>query len=132
MEERLKNLKKAMDQTAFKKLAFTTEHEQNIRKQLQPLPLKQLLLSMLIEAKSGIELTQLLHVRGIEQIVDNEGSVYALLHEAEQQGWLKVSWVQGMKYYQLTKLGKNQLQQDSVHVKQSIKDRIFGVRMHVE
>ncbi|MER2127044.1 helix-turn-helix transcriptional regulator [Solibacillus sp. FSL H8-0523] len=132
MEECLKNLKKAMDQTAFKKLAFTTEHEQNIRKQLQPLPLKQLLLSMLIEAKSGIELTQLLHVRGIEQIVDNEGSVYALLHEAEQQGWLKVSWVQGMKYYQLTKLGKNQLQQDSVHVKQSIKDRILGVRMHVE
>ncbi|MER1959136.1 MAG: helix-turn-helix transcriptional regulator [Solibacillus sp.] len=132
MEERLKNLKKAMNQTAFKKLAFTTEHEQNIRKQLQPLPLKQLLLSMLIEAKSGIELTQLLHVRGIEQIVDNEGSVYALLHEAEQQGWLKVSWVQGMKYYQLTKLGKNQLQQDSVHVKQSIKDRILGVRMHVE
>lgn len=132
MEERLKNLKKAMNQTAFKKLAFTTEHEQNIRKQLQPLPLKQLLLSMLIEAKSGIELTQLLHVRGIEQIVDNEGSVYALLHEAEQQGWLKVSWVQGMKYYQLTKLGKNQLQQDSVHVKQSIKDRILGVHMHVE
>ena len=28
MEERLKNLKKAVDETAFKKLAFTSGHQQ--------------------------------------------------------------------------------------------------------
>lgn len=132
MEQRLKNLKKAVDQTAFKKLEFTNAHQQQIRKQMQVLPLKQTILSMLLEAKSGVELTQQLHVRGVEQIVDNEGLIYSILHEAEQQEWLKVSWDEGMKYYQLTKLGEKQLQQESEHVKLSIKDRILGVRMHVE
>lgn len=132
MEERLKKLKKAVDQMAFQQLEFTNEHEQNIRKQLQSASLKQQVLSMLTEAKSGVELTQQLHVRAIEQIVDNEGFVYSILHEAEQQGWLMASWHEGVKYYQLTKLGTKQLQQDSERVKLSFKERILGVRMHVE
>ena len=132
MEERLKKLKKAVDQTAFQQLEFTNEHEQNIRKQLQSASLKQQVLSMLTEAKSGVELTQQLHVRAIEQIVDNEGFVYSILHEAEQKGWLMASWHEGVKYYQLTKLGTKQLQQDSERVKLSFKERILGVRMHVE
>ena len=132
MEQRLKNLKKAVDQTAFKSLEFTSEHKQQIRKQLQQVPLKQMMLSMLLEAKSGVELTQLLHVRDSEQIVDNEGLVYSILHEAEQQGWLCAKWVDNVKYYQLTKLGKKQLQQDGEQVKLSIKERFLGVRMHVE
>ena len=132
MEERLKNLKQAIDQTAFKKVVFTNEHQKSIQKQLQVLPLKQIILKMLAEAKSGVELTQLLHVRGVEQIVDNEGLIYAILHEAEQQRWLKASWIDGVKYYQLTKLGNKQLQQEKVDVKLSIKERLLGVRMHAE
>ena len=132
MEERLKQLKKAIDQTAFKNVEFTNNHQQNIHKQLQVLPLKQMVLSMLAEAKSGVELTQMLHVRCAEQIVNNEGLVYSVLHEAEQQGWLRASWVDGVKYYQLTSLGKKQVQKDSVNVKLSIKDRLLGVRMHAE
>ena len=132
MEERLKNFKKAVDQTAFNKVKFAAKHQQQIHKQLHTLPLKQTLLSLLIEAKSGVELTQLLHVRGVEQIVDNEGLIYSILHEAEQQGWLTIEWKNGVKYYQLTKLGKKQLQQDGAHVKLSITERILGVRMHVE
>lgn len=132
MEERLKNLKKAVDRTAFKQLEFTNKHQQQIRKQLQVLPLKQTILSMLTEAKSGIELTQQLHVRGVEQILDNEGLIYAILHEAEQQGWLTARWQEGVKYYQLTKLGTKQLQQDGERVKLSLKERIFGGRMHVD
>ena len=132
MEERLKNLKKALNQTAFKKVVFTNEHQKNIHKQLQVIPLKQMILSMLSEAKSGVELTQLLHVRGVEQIVENEGLIYSILHEAEQQGWLRASWMDGVKYYQLTSLGKKQVQKDSVNVKLSIKDRLLGVRMHAE
>ena len=131
MEERLKNLKKAMDQTVFHKVEFTKEQQQHVHKQLETLPLKQTILSMLAEAKSGVELTQLLHVRKVEQIVDNEGLIYTLLHEAEAQGFLCSSWKDGVKYYQLSKLGKKQLQQKS-SVKLSMKERILGVRMHVE
>ncbi|WP_274307572.1 helix-turn-helix transcriptional regulator [Solibacillus daqui] len=132
MEERLKNLQKAVDRTAFKNIEFTNEHQEKIRKQNQVLPLKHRILSMLIEAKSGIELTQLLHVRGVEQIVENEGLIYSLLHEAEQQGLLSSSWEEGVKYYQLSKYSKKQLHQEGEHVKLSIKERILGVRMHVE
>ncbi len=132
MEERLKNLKKALDQTAFNKVEFSANHQQQIHKQLQVLPLKQTMLSMLTEVKSGVELTQMLHVRGFEQIVDNEGLIYSILHEAEQQGWLTARWENGVKYYQLTLLGKKQLQEGGAHVKLSIKEQIFGVRMHVE
>jgi DNA-binding PadR family transcriptional regulator len=132
VEERLKHLKKAIDQTAFKNVEFTESHQKNIHKQLEVLPLKQVLLSMLAEAKSGVELTQALHVRGVEQIVDNEGLIYMILHEAEQHGWLRASWVDGVKYYQLTKLGNKQLQQEKVDVRLTIKERLMGVRMHVE
>ena len=132
MEERLKGLKKAVEQTAFSKVEFTTKLQQQIQKQLQTLPLKQIILSMLIEVKSGVELTQMLHVRGVEQIIDNEGLIYSILHEAQQQGWLTTKWENDVKYYQLTKLGKKQLQQDDVPVKLTIKERILGVRMHVE
>ena len=132
MEERLKHLKKALDQTAFKNVELTNNHQQNIHKQLQVLPLKQMMLSMLAEAKSGVELTQMLHVRCAEQIVNNEGLVYSVLHEAEQQGWLRTSWVDGVKYYQLTKLGNKQLHGEKEDVRLSMKDRLLGVRMHVE
>ena len=132
MEERLKRLKKAVEQTAFSKAEFTAAHQQQVYKQLQSLPLKQTILSMLTEGKSGVQLTQMLHVPGVQQIMDNEGLVYAILHEAEQNGWLTTSWKHGVKYYQLTRLGKKQLQQDDVPVKLSIKERLLGGRMHVE
>lgn len=132
MEERLKKLKKAIDQTAFNKVEFTAKHQQKIHKQIKALPLKQTILSMLTEVKSGVELTQMLHVRGVEQIIDNEGLIYSILHEAEQLGWLTTRWENGVKYYQLTKLGKKQLKQDDVHINLPIKDRILGVRMHVD
>ncbi len=132
MEERLKHLKKAIDQSAFKKVAFTDQHQKNIHNQLQVLPLKQTILSMLTESKSGVELTQALHVRSTQQIVENEGLIYSILHEAEQQGWLRTNWVDGVKYYQLTKLGHKQIQQDREDVRLSMKERILGVRMHVE
>lgn len=131
MDKRLKHLKKALNDTAFLQVEFTAKQQQQIRKQLYDLQLKETILSMLSEEKSGVELTQQLHVRGTEQIIDNEGSIYTILHEAEQQGWLKASWVDGIKYYELTKLGKKQLPHENT-VKQSIKERILGVRMHAE
>lgn len=132
VEERLKNLKKAVDQTVFNKVEFMAKHQKQIHNQLHIVPLKQTILSMLTELKSGTELTQMLHVRGVEQIVNNEGTIYSILHEAEQNQWLSARWESGVKYYQLTKLGKKQLQEDNAHVKLSVKELIWGVRMHVE
>ena len=62
--------------------------------------------------------------------MENEGLIYAILHEAEQQGLLQASWMNEMKYYQLTKLGKKHIEQNSETVKLSMKERILGVRMY--
>lgn len=132
VEERLKKFKKAANGTVFNKVEFTEKHQKQIHKQLHTLSLKQMILSILTEAKSGVELTQMLHVRGVEQIVDNEGLIYSILHEAEQQRFLSASWKNDVKYYQLTKLGKKQLQVDTAPVKLSLMERIMGVRMYVE
>ena len=130
VDDRLKNLKKAMDKTAFQHVTFSETHEATIKKQLHTAQLKETMLALLTDAKSGVDLTQLLHVRGAEQIVGNEGLVYTMLHEAEQQGFIVSSWVDGVKYYELTKLGKKQIQQQPK--KLSIKERLLGVRMHAE
>ena len=132
MDERLKKFKKAVNQTIFTKVEFMEEHQQQIHKQLQLIPLRQTILSMLTGSKSGIELTQLLHVRRIEQIVDNEGIIYSILHEAEQQEWLSTRWESNVKYYQLTKLGKKQLEQENTTVKVTVRELIFGGHMHAE
>lgn len=132
MEERLKNFKKAVNGTVFNKVEFTEKHQKQIHKQLHTLSLKQTILSILTEARSGVELTQMLHVRGVEQIVDNEGLIYSVLHEAQQQGFLSASWENDVKYYQLTKLGKKQLQLDTTSIKLSVKERVLGVRMYVQ
>jgi len=132
MEERLKSLKKAVDQTVFTKVEFRPKHRQQVHKQLRVSSLQQTLLSMLSESKSGMEITQMLHVRGIEQIAHNEGIIYSVLHEAEQHGWLSARWESGVKYYQLTNLGKKQLQQDVAHDKHSLKELILGVCMNVD
>lgn len=132
MEERLKNLKKVVNRTVFNNVEFSEKQQQQIHKQLQSLPLQQTILSMLTVTKSGTEVTEALHVRGVEQIIDNEGIIYSILHEAEQKQWLSTSWDNGVKYYQLTKIGKRKIQEDSVHVKLSLKEQILGVRMHVE
>ena len=132
VEDRLKNLKKAVDQTVFNKVEFMEKHQKQVLNQLHVVPLKQTILSMLTVSKSGTELTQMLHVCGVEQIVNNEGIIYSILHEAEQHGWLSARWESGVKYYQLTNLGKKQLQEDNVQEKLSLKELILGVHMHVE
>ena len=131
MDERLKNLKKAMDRTAFSSTEFTERHKESVQRQLNMDELKMIILSLLFEAKSGIEITQLLHVRGIRDVINNEGTVYSILHEQESNGFIIAKWTNGVKRYELTKLGKKQLQQDQ-QVKLTLKERLLGVRMHAE
>lgn len=131
MDDRLKNLKKAMDRTAFSGTKFTEQHKQQVQRQLNVDEVKKVLLSLLFEAKSGIEITQLLHVRGVQDVVNNEGMIYSILHEQENDGLVLASWNDGVKRYKLTKAGKKQLQQEG-HVKLTLKERLLGVRMHAE
>ncbi|WP_339195128.1 helix-turn-helix transcriptional regulator [Solibacillus sp. FSL R5-0449] len=131
MDDRLKNLKKAMDRTAFSGTKFTEQHKQQVQRQLNVDEVKKVLLSLLFEAKSGIEITQLLHVRGVQDVVNNEGMIYSILHEQENDGLVLASWNDGVKRYELTKAGKKQLQQEG-HVKLTLKERLLGVRMHAE
>jgi len=131
MDDRLKNLKTAMDRTAFSGTKFTEQHKQHVQRQLNVDELKKMILSLLFEAKSGIEITQLLHVRGVQDVVNNEGMIYSILHEQENDGLVLASWNDGVKRYELTKAGKKQLQQEG-HVKLTLKERLLGVRMHAE
>lgn len=118
MEERLKRLKKAMNNHAFRQVKFTDTHRQKINeqiKQLQDEDLSRVILSLLTQAKTGLELTQLLHVRGIKSIINNEGIVYTTLHAQEQQGNLESYWTEEEeKYYKLTKKGLKVLQKQQL------------------
>lgn len=131
MDERLKNLKKALDRTAFSSTKFTEKNKENVQRQLNAHELKMIILSLLFEAKSGIEITQLLHVRGIRDVVNNEGMVYSILHEQESDGFIIAKWTDGVKRYELTRIGKKLLQQGG-HIKLTLKERLLGVRMHAE
>ncbi|MGN7476766.1 helix-turn-helix transcriptional regulator [Solibacillus silvestris] len=131
MDERLKNMKKAMDRSAFSCTKFTEQHKENVHRQLNIDELKTIILSLLVDPKSGIEITQLLHVRGIQHIVGNEGMIYSILHEQVSDGFVGANWSDGVKRYELTKHGKKQLQQNE-YVKLTLKERLLGVRMHVE
>lgn len=132
MDERLKKLKKAMDQNVFNNLEFTEKHQENVQHKIHARSLKLTILSLLEERKSGIEITQILHLRKTKEIVDNEGIIYTLLHEAESDGFVVATWEDGVKRYQLSKLGRKELQLVDEHVRLSIKERLLGVHMHVE
>ena len=91
MENRLKGLKKSMDDTAFSQLHFTEQHRKKIRAKISETDDSVLLavMQLLVEEKTGYELVQFLRGRGIRKFEDNEGGLYALLHQLEQDGCLQ-------------------------------------------
>ena len=128
MDNRLKNFKKALDETAFKHVAFTKEHTHYIQQEIHNTLCQQTILAMLTTRKSGVELAHQLHVRDSNDIDGKEGQLYALLHEAELQGLLSAQWQDDVKYYKLTKRGQKQLQQEKVKI--PLKQRLFGGQMY--
>ncbi|MER2238011.1 MAG: helix-turn-helix transcriptional regulator [Psychrobacillus sp.] len=118
MEERLKGLKKAMNNRTFRQVKFTDAHRQKVNEQIEQLQdedLWRVILSFLTQEKTGLELTQLLHIRGVKSIINNEGVVYTTLHAQEQQGNLESYWtVEEEKYYKLTKRGLKILQEQQL------------------
>jgi predicted transcriptional regulator len=115
MEDRLKNLKKAMDQRAFRQLNFTEQHRRNIHKKINQQvendeDILLAVMQLLVHEKTGFELTKLLRGRGIQKFEDNEGFLYTLLHRLEQSGSIQSSWTEAeAKYYQLTDKGRKVL-----------------------
>jgi DNA-binding PadR family transcriptional regulator len=132
MENRLKGLKKAMDSSIFKHTEFTEKQQRNIQQSLHSQCLKNSILSLLFEAKSGIEITQQLHLKKVGEIMQNEGLIYTTLHKAESEGLIQSAWIEGIKYYEITSLGKKALNEQPGKTNLSIKDRLFRGEIRVE
>ncbi|MBB4824146.1 DNA-binding PadR family transcriptional regulator [Sporosarcina luteola] len=109
MENRLKGLKKIMDDTTFSDLQFTDQHRKKVREKIDETggDVQLAVMQLLVVEKTGYDLMQFLQGRGIRKFEDNEGGLYALLHQLERDGYLQSSWNEaGVKYYQLNEKGK--------------------------
>ncbi|MGO5010527.1 PadR family transcriptional regulator [Niallia sp. Sow4_A1] len=116
MEDRLKELRQKMNNTTFEQINFSNRlrnqvHEkikkQNEREDITLIAVLQLLLNK----RTGYDLTQLLRARGIESYEDKEGCLYTFLHNLEKNGFLTSKWDgTDVKYYQTSKKGRKVLQ----------------------
>ncbi len=111
MEERLKKLGKKQ----LSELKFTEQHRQNIyraidREQKSDEEILIATLQLLNEKRTGFELLHLLEGRNIKKFIDQEGSLYLLLHELEQKEWIASLWTDDhLKYYYLQDKGRKVL-----------------------
>ncbi|MFY0517641.1 PadR family transcriptional regulator [Lysinibacillus sp. UGB7] len=114
----LNNLRRSMKKTTFKELEFTEHHRQTVQQKIEQLAsienLRLAVLPLLIQQKTGYELTHLLHARGMTELEKNEGMLYVLLHLLEQEGLIHAHWSNdGEKLYVLSNQGKKSLAQSS-------------------
>lgn len=115
MEDRLKNLKKKMDKKTFATVKFSEDHQKEIHRRInqQEERDEDILLSvmqLLVQEKTGHELTGLLRGRGIQKFENNEGFLYTMLHRLEQTGCIDTKWDEsGAKYYWLKNKGRKLL-----------------------
>ncbi|RSD28699.1 PadR family transcriptional regulator [Mesobacillus subterraneus] len=111
MEERLKKLRKSMENSTFKELSFSERIRKEVHKNINPPEeneewLTIAILQLLQQEKTGYELTGLLRSRGFGKIEGNEGSLYTKLHTLEQKRYIEASWNdQGAKYYKIRNKG---------------------------
>ncbi|PGB02312.1 PadR family transcriptional regulator [Bacillus toyonensis] len=115
MEDRLKGLRKSMENTTFKHLSFSDQHRKQVREKINQSQEKEedislAILQLLMNEKTGYELAQLLRGRGIQKFEGNEGFLYTVLHRLEQNRFIQSSWDHsGAKYYQLNDKGRKML-----------------------
>ncbi|HDR3650145.1 PadR family transcriptional regulator [Bacillus cereus group sp. Bce001] len=115
MEDRLKDLRKSMENTTFKHLSFSDQHRKRVREKINASHEKEedislAILQLLSNEKTGYELSQLLRGRGIRKFEGNEGFLYTVLHRLEQNCFIQSSWDHaGAKYYQLNDKGRKML-----------------------
>ncbi|WP_270606710.1 PadR family transcriptional regulator [Bacillus mobilis] len=115
MEDRLKGLRKSMENATFKHLSFSDQHRKRVREKINQSSEKEedillAVLQLLMNEKTGYELIQLLRGRGIQKFEGDEGSLYTVLHRLEQNRFIQSSWDHaGVKYYQLNDKGRKML-----------------------
>ncbi|MFV8520013.1 PadR family transcriptional regulator [Bacillus sp. SBS7] len=115
MEDRLKGLRKPMENTTFKHLSFSDQHRKRVREKINASHEKEedislAILQLLSNEKTGYELSRLLRGRGIRKFEGNEGFLYTVLHRLEQNRFIQSSWDHaGAKYYQLNDKGRKML-----------------------
>jgi PadR family transcriptional regulator len=91
----------------------------------EPLDLPQGTLDLLIlkavalEPRHGWAIAERLHQISTATLLVRQGSLYPALHRLERRGWIKARWGTSdnnrrAKYYELTRLGRTQLQKDTV------------------
>lgn len=115
MENRLRNLRKTMKQISFNQLDFTDKHRKEIHQQINLQSENEedvilAVLQLLVQEKTGYELSKKLRSRGIKRYDENEGLLYTLLHRLEQSGTLETIWGDSeTKLYRLNDKGKKLL-----------------------
>ncbi|WP_242289836.1 PadR family transcriptional regulator [Bacillus cereus group sp. BfR-BA-01319] len=123
MEDRLKGLRKSMENTTFKHLSFSDQHRKQVREKINASNEKEedislAILQLLSNEKTGYELSQLLRGRGIRKFEGNEGFLYTVLHRLEQNRFIQSSWDhEGAKYYQLNDKGRKMLRKAEKNAK---------------
>ena len=104
-----------MNHTTFSELNFTEQHRQEIREKISKEYQSEneillAVLQLLVQEKTGYDLVKLLRGRGIRKFEDNEGALYALLHQLELDGCLQASWnAANIKHYSQTNKGRKEL-----------------------
>lgn len=110
MEERLKELKSAMNNTVLKNVVFTEKQRLSILAKTEKERHPNIdILQLLQTKKTGYEVSQALIGRGIKNYSNNEGLLYVLLHELESAQYITCIWEEEQKYYQISRKGKKLL-----------------------
>ncbi|MDO7485776.1 helix-turn-helix transcriptional regulator [Peribacillus frigoritolerans] len=97
MEDKLARIKSAMKKHTFLDLKFTENHRHSIHTAIekQGVSREDILIGIfrsLDEEKSGYQINEALYQKGIRKYENNEGSLYAALHELEKEGWIQSFW----------------------------------------
>lgn len=117
MENRLRNLKKALKQNVFSELEFNEVSKNQIHKAIIEIEendedLYYAIFQILREEHSGFELQSSLRSRGITRFAEKEGSLYMLLHELEQKEYVRAVWLESeKKVYVLGNKGRKMIKQ---------------------
>ncbi|MFF2445836.1 PadR family transcriptional regulator [Neobacillus sp. NPDC058068] len=109
MDNKLRNLKQSMKNSIFKELVFTEKHQEAINRRTKQENVIEASLQLLSTEKNGIELVQLLRARNIKRFEEQEGLIYTMLHQLEQDALLTSRWDDQFKYYVLTQKGRKWL-----------------------
>lgn len=115
MDERLKNLRNALNRNHFKELKYNGKLKEATfqrinQKETNEKDLFIVILNLLSKEKTGFEISRGIRSKGIEDFEKKEGYLYTLLHKMEQQDYITSHWKSSdQKFYFITKQGKKAL-----------------------